>query len=234
MRKGYKYIFFLLLFALEVTGGRGTPVRSDTAYVWRTPDATFLEPYRADPEFDYGRNVLRVEGFWEMLWRHLQAWLFRHTDSEQWQTLFDVLLGVLLLAAMGCGAWLVLRERKRLGGRRAKEFAPELFEDITTQDETSYHRLLTEAESAADFVLAIRVRYAALLQLLDRREIIHWQASKSNRMYYYEIQNKEWRKRFGQLSDIFNCVCYGEFRVDAGVYQRVGRCFTDLEREVKA
>ena len=85
------------------------------------------------------------------------------------------------------------------------------------------HRLLAKAEQENDYVLAIRVSYSALLQMLDKKEVIRWDVSKTNQHYIYEIKNETWSRHFEEISRIFDCVCYGEFPVDETAYRNISR-----------
>ena len=94
-------------------------------------------------------------------------------------------------------------------------------------------RLLAKAEQENDYVLAIRVSYSALLQMLDKKEVIRWDVSKTNQHYIYEIKNETWSRHFEEVSRIFDCVCYGEFPVDETAYRNIKRYFTEFRKEVE-
>ena len=101
------------------------------------------------------------------------------------------------------------------------------------QEADSFVRLLAKAEQENDYVLAIRVSYSALLQMLDKKEVIRWDVSKTNQHYIYEIKNEMWSRHFEEISRIFDCVCYGEFPVDETVYRNIKRYFTEFRKEVE-
>lgn len=101
------------------------------------------------------------------------------------------------------------------------------------QEADSFVRLLAKAEQENDYVLAIRVNYSALLQMLDKEEVIRWDVSKTNQHYIYEIKNEAWSRDFEEISRIFDCVCYGEFPVDETAYQNIKRYFTEFRKEVE-
>ena len=101
------------------------------------------------------------------------------------------------------------------------------------QEADSFVRLLAKAEQEYDYVLAIRVSYSALLQMLDKKEVIRWDVSKTNQHYIYEIKNETWSRHFEEISRIFDCVCYGEFPVDETAYRNIKRYFTEFRKEVE-
>ena len=69
--------------------------------------------------------------------------------------------------------------------------------------------------------------------MLDKKEVIHWEVSKTNQHYIYEIRNETWSRHFEEISRIFDCVCYGEFPVDEIAYRNIKRYFTEFRKEVE-
>lgn len=150
------------------------------------------------------------------------------------QTMDIILKIVLGLFALGIVYLLVRNRDKFLFRRRETDFFPEDSVEYTGEQEAdSFVRLLAKAEQEYDYVLAIRVSYSALLQMLDKKEVIRWDVSKTNQHYIYEIKNEMWSRHFEEISRIFDCVCYGEFPVDETVYRNIKRYFTEFRKEVE-
>ena len=150
------------------------------------------------------------------------------------QTMDIILKIVLGLFALGIVYLLVRNRDKFLFRRRETDFPPEDSVEYTGEQEAdSFVRLLAKAEQENDYVLAIRVSYSALLQMLDKKEVIRWDVSKTNQHYIYEIKNETWSRHFEEVSRIFDCVCYGEFPVDETAYRNIKRYFTEFRKEVE-
>ena len=102
---------------------------------------------------------------------------------------------------------------------------------VNAEGEGQYARLLGDALGREDYVLAVRLRFAAVLRLLDERGIVRRGAGKTNRDYFYEIGDEARRRAFGRLCWVFDRVAYGEFPFGAEAYRQVEREFDDFEKE---
>lgn len=237
------WISYIILFIL--VSGRGMlcagvlPAErwsdGDTSLVVRSPGVDFLEKYRKDAAFDYSLSPKPHSGIWDRIKRWIIERLFRMSMSRSVSQVFDwVMYGFMILFG-GWLIWWVLRHRKDLRWRRRHEgvFANDVVEYNGEQGEDTFSRMLMRAEQEGDYALAVRVNYSGLLQVLDKREIIHWQASKTNRDYVYEIRDVAWSTTFSELTRIFDHVCYGEFAVDEGVYRNIKQRFVDFRKEVE-
>lgn len=123
---------------------------------------------------------------------------------------------------------------KFLFRKRETDFFPEDTVEYTgEQGADVFTRMLAKAEQERDYVLAIRVNYSALLQMLDKKEVIRWDISKTNQCYIHEIKNETWNCHFREISRIFDCVCYGEFPVDEIAYRNIKRYLRTSERRWK-
>ncbi len=86
----------------------------------------------------------------------------------------------------------------------------------TSRNETIYGRNFEkeadEAISKRDLKLAVRIYYLRMLKELTEKGLIHWQADKTNRSYFYEIP-PDLRKEFGDLTEAFEYCWYGHFEI---------------------
>ena len=222
MKRLIKYIIlFVFVCVGNVTwaeeGERESSLSPDSSYVLRAPKADFLEKYRKDAAFDYTTNIEDSASIWDWIKRWILERLFRIKVSEGSMQTMDIILKIVLgLFALGIVYLLVRNRDKFLFRGRKTDFSPE-----------------DSAEQENDYVLAIRVSYSALLQMLDKKEVIRWDVSKTNQHYIYEIKNETWSCHFEEISRIFDCVCYGEFPVDETAYQNIKRYFTEFRKEVE-
>lgn len=241
MRGVIRYIIlFLFVFigsAIRTDGsGRVSLTPRDSSLVLRTPDAGFLEKYKKDPAFDYTLNIQDDPGIWDRIKRWVLKRLFKMNPSKGSLQALDVILYVLAaLVAVGL-VYVVIRNRNKFLFRRREEklFPDDSVEYTGEQDADAFVRLLAKAEQDNDYALAIRVSYSGLLQVLDKKQIICWEASKTNRNYIYEIKNEAWSRTFEEISRIFDHVCYGEFPVNEVEYRNIKRYFVDFRKEVES
>jgi len=236
-----KYIIlFLFVFigrAMWANGsGRESLTTRDSSYVLRTLDADFLEKYRNDPAFDYTRKIQDAPEIWERIKRWVLERLFKMNPSESSLRVLDIILYVLAtLVAVGLVYVMIRNRNKFLFRKRENVLSPDDSVEYTGEQEAdTFVRLLAKAEQDHDYVLAIRVSYSGLLQMLDKKQIIRWESSKTNRNYIYEIKNKAWSRTFEEISRIFDHVCYGEFPVNEVEYRNIKRYFIDFRKEVES
>ena len=231
------FVFIFIGSAIRMEGSDREPLLArDSSYVLRTPKADFLEKYKKDAAFDYTQKIQDGPTIWDRIKRWILERLFRMKASEGSLQALDIILYILAtLVAVGL-VYVVIRNRdKFLFRRREEEFFPDDSVEYTGEQEAdAFVRLLEKAEQDNDYVLAIRVSYSGLLQMLDKKQVIRWEASKTNRDYIYEIKNKAWSRTFEEISRIFDHVCYGEFPVSEAEYQNIKRYFVDFRKEVES
>lgn len=208
---------------------------SDSLYVLRSPDAHFLEKYREDAAFDYGVTSHESLGLWDWIKQWILEHLFRMKISKGTMAMLDFLLYAVVILSVAGGLFYFWKKKGRfhIGGKKEKFFPEEVVEYNGEQDGNTFSRLLEKAEQEANYELAVRIAYSGLLQLLDEKQIIQWKSSKTNRSYVYEIKNGDWSHTFEDLSRIFDCVCYGEFSVNAEVYLTIKQYFAEFRKEVE-
>ncbi len=103
-------------------------------------------------------------------------------------------------------------------------------ETITTAEADS---LLTRAEKAEQFTLAVRLHYLGLLKTLDRGGLIRYQRDKVNRDYLREMGETEFAAAFGRVTLDYERHWYGEYPLDRLSYRGVNERFLELRRAVE-
>ena len=219
-----------------VMAGEGTDVpvwAEDTAYVERRPGEEFLERFRDDPDFHYAPQGEETASLWERFWAWLRELLSSNGMRERtgdwevylWMGLAAAVFAVLIYLFVRHKGWRAFRRKPK-----DADFAPE-GTDLAAEGEGQYARLLGDALGREDYVLAVRLRFAAVLRLLHERGIVRRGAGKTKRDYFYEIGDEARRRAFGRLCWVFDRVAYGEFPFGAEAYRQVEREFDDFEKE---
>ena len=229
MRLLIKYTLFFLLWTTQ--GVAAEPV-VDTAYSLRSVPAEYLEEYRSDPYYRYTETKVPA-GWWNRFVEWLARKLFTSTDRTTRDTLdFSLKLAIVVLVL---GAFFLLIKSGVISpfGRKARKIGDVLPDSIDFSDEDTYPRLLAEALAKEDYPQAVRVRFLYLLKLLDEMEIIRLDLRKTNADYRAEINRKELKKGFGELAYYFECVSYGDFRVESEAYGHIGHCFDRFQEGLK-
>ena len=212
------------------SGERAAVAWADSGYVERGPGEEWIETYRENPDYQYTKPEVRGPSWWERFLR----WLL---GNEVDDTVGDVIVDVLLGIAAGLALWGIVVFIRRKGWRVFARGGREEWKRGTVEMGNAGERVVTprqweEAAERGDFLTAVRLRFAAVLRLLDGRGIVHRRAGKTNREYGNEIADEGLRRRFGRLGWVFDRGTYGEFPFGAEAYRQAEREFDDFEKEV--
>ena len=83
-----------------------------------------------------------------------------------------------------------------------------------------FEKLIKNTLESNEKRLAIRYYYLWLLKKMAEKEIIEWDAEKTNSDYLNEIQNPYQKDNFAYLSYLYNYIWYGEFELDENTFDR--------------
>ncbi len=97
---------------------------------------------------------------------------------------------------------------------------------------STYEALITEAEEAGNYNLAIRYLFLGTLKNLKDRELINFTASKTNSQYLKEVNTKGGPERFEFLIHHYEYAWYGKFSIDANTYQHLKKEFQSFNEKV--
>ncbi len=212
-------------------------------FAWRLPrlrrtnrrHSSFLAAFVRDMLHTLGRWFAKV---WEMLNRFLRMmrdWfrhLFRHAggprtprSARESRTMLAMLAWILLVAALGFAAWLVVnswRRRRRTPKPGPKievepEPEPDLEADYVPPQDLPYRRWLDKAAELArngEFRLAVRALHLAALGILAEHRLLQPSRSKTDGEYRREVQRHGHAyplapALFLELSNGFERVWYG-------------------------
>lgn len=109
-----------------------------------------------------------------------------------------------------------------------KKVAEKLIYEDEDIHETDFERLLKKAISEKNFRLATRYYYLSLLKKLTDLKTIEYHKDKTNTEYLFEIENKDIRKQFSEVSYIYSYVWYGEFPIDSYKFKTVEKKYKSL------
>jgi len=88
---------------------------------------------------------------------------------------------------------------------------------------------IDKAQKEGDFALAIRYLNLMNIQLLAKRELIHWKHTKTHVELIEEIESEELKKDFGRNVNIYNRVWYGNLPVDKAKYEEYASYFLTFQ-----
>ena len=100
-------------------------------------------------------------------------------------------------------------------------------------DPSTYEALISEAEEAGNYNLAIRYWFLKTLINLKDKGLISFAASKTNRQYLNEVNAKSGPDRFEFLVYHYEYAWYGKFELTEQTYPLVEKEFAEFNRYMK-
>ncbi len=88
-----------------------------------------------------------------------------------------------------------------------------------------FEKLIKQSIQAGEKRLSIRYYYLWLLKKMSEKQIIEWDAEKTNSDYLYEIKSETFKKEFVYLSYLYNYIWYGEFELDEATFEKARKAF---------
>ncbi len=182
----------------------------------RIPAKDKIEEFKKDSRFDYAKNNQQGAqiSWWDRLWYNISEFIGNLLGSvaDSGALSFVVITICILMVCFLLLKLLGVDYRTVLGKKKID--TPEI--DIYTENvhDMNFDALISNALQNRDYRLAIRFLYLKNLKSLSDKEIITWNANKTNYSYQYEIRNNNLRNKFLETTLIFDYVWYGEFPVE--------------------
>ena len=95
-----------------------------------------------------------------------------------------------------------------------------------------FEKLIKDTEKSGEKRLAIRYYYLWLLKKMSEKNIIDWNAEKTNSDYLFEIQNENLKKEFNYVSYLYNYIWYGEFELDYATFEKAKISFENALKSI--
>ncbi|MFB6305392.1 MAG: DUF4129 domain-containing protein, partial [Flavobacteriales bacterium] len=103
---------------------------------------------------------------------------------------------------------------------------PEMNVAETTEEDID--KEIEIAEKNKDYHSATRYSFIKVLRSLHHNEMIEWEENKTNLEYYREIPREELKSLFLEVSDIFDAIWYGDYKMDEELYRSSLKPFENL------
>ncbi len=237
-------VFCLGSFTLNAGPEKIKKVKYDSAIIFKrdaSPDQQ--KEYNKNEVWRYDRdkkdNATKAEetvfdrmwnGFWDKM-----AESFMHSDHSRGFNPWTI-LWILILAAIIILVILKLTDSGVStlfsGKSRVSEKSDATLEDVNIHD-IDYEKDIREALHKMDYRLAVRLWFLRTLKTLSDEELLKWTIDKTNSDYYYELSGSTFQKEFGEVTNVYDYIWYGEFPVDAGSYSIAEDKFKVLAGKIK-
>lgn len=194
----------------QQAAARVLPADRTPALRQRLPDAERLRELRGQRDFRYVEVKSELSA-WDLLWARFWRWVAELLETPSGKFVWKYGIYAFLVAAL---AFVVLKlmqvDLTRAFGRAPRR--ADLSYDTETEDlhALDLDALLTQAEDARNYRLAVRLGYLRVLRQLSDRGLIRWQPDKTNHDYLYELPAGPLPEAFRELTRQFEYVWYGE------------------------
>lgn len=234
----YKFGYLFLFFNLLVCCVWAMPnvQQIDTAkLVVRNFDNTKIDSLKALEDFNYQENIVEEtasiwERFWAFIW-YIISEFFKSEGVRENSKLIYLILG---LACVAFIVFIILKMNKNslLAGESLEN--PDLnFEDLENIHEVDFDAEIANAVKSNNYRLAIRLLYLKALKELSTKNLINWDASKTNLQYINELKNQNIRSQFADLTFKFEYAWYGNFGLEPVDFKAVESEFSSFYQTIK-
>lgn len=192
-----------------------------------------IEQYRADGDFNYRYGYQQSISIWQQLWQ----WILQQLGKLFGEVNFSFPVGWALY--IFC-AFMIIFAVLKLSGvsvsglfTREKQLSNMQVQDMLEEDihELNFEEEISKARQAADFRRAIRLLYIYTLKKLADSELILWHPGKTNADYQSELMQENIKPGFRRLSIYYEYAWYGEFPVDAALYEKVNSLHQAIDHQ---
>lgn len=194
--------------------------------------------YTDDADFNYEEEIEESSSFLKDIWNwfvnkitQFFEWIFGVETAPTYLAIFlelipYILLGLLLFLIV----WWVLKINIRNQKKSEKNWnTVHLSEEENIIKNENIDDLISQALNAKNYRLAVRYYYLLILKLLSKKDIIAWELQKTNSDYLYEIEKKELKAPFADITRLYDYIWYGDFTIDEAKYNRVATEFDSLK-----
>jgi hypothetical protein len=219
---------------LQFFGTGQKQVQVDTAAIEvRAFDASKLNEYKADRQFQYDKMNEPAIGLWDRFW----MWVWWKVDQVMStkagrNTVWSVLI-VLGVAVLAFFVYKVMQMNK--AGLFVRSAGSRL--DFAVGEENIHQIAFDEAIANAindrNFRLATRLLYLQSLKILSDKNEIEWRINKTNTDYVREVKEKPWQSLFRNLTFQFEYVWYGETQIQKDKFENLHAEFKQLHNQLQ-
>lgn len=198
----------------------------------------FKQKYKSD---DFVYEVKAPEkGLWERFKEWLAFWLkktFSISDVETSISIVGIIIRVVSILIICYVIYLIAKlilnkEGQWIFGKSTTKKIIEHDDIERNLKYVDFEKLIKDTLNAGDKRLAIRYYYLWLLKKMSEKNIIDWNAEKTNSDYLYEIQGENLKKDFKYVSYLYNYIWYGEFELDDATFEKAKKSFEDTIKSI--
>lgn len=197
----------------------------------RSFDKTRLSKFKTNPDFNYKLAPTVAESLWDRFLQWLSQLLgaiFTGATMTNWGR-------VLVYAAAFIGFMAILLTILKVnafrvfysGADRGTVSTSVFHENIHEMD---FDALIRDALEKGKYRDGIRLLFLKSLKIMTDKQLIYWQAGKTNHDYVEELSEGELKINFNELSFYFDYAWYGNFSVNEDTFHKTEKLFNALQQ----
>lgn len=170
------------------------------------------EKLSSDPVFRYKYKEIKEELPNQQMdwWLNMLTKLFQFFASGFGKMLIWILVALMVLGIL----FNVLQARGNIFfSKKDKKMPTQHAENADSFLPDNWESAIEEAKQDGNYRLAVRYAYRHLLVLLQEKEMIQYQAAKTNYHYGLELAGTSFHKDFLQITLQYEYIWYGEFEI---------------------
>ena len=213
-----------LTFLLVILGSFllvGQEETDSTQFQIRGFDDGALDLYKSQRVFNYSKDPDFESNFLQRFWNYILEQLYGLLGEKNTGQLFKWILVILALTGL---VFFIRSAQKGVwtSPLEATDTVEDNWHEVNENtNQERLEKLLQQAINADAYRMAVRLHFLILLKQLNDVEIIRIQEHKTNQDYSLEIDDLYLRADFGQASQIFEYVWYGEVPIQQSEFQDI-------------
>lgn len=237
-------VVIVLLGSFSLRAGPDTKrtLRFDTAsIVVREASPDKQRAYSEDEVWRYDRDQVETKDepnvfdrMWNGFWEKVMEGFMSSGSGDGfnpwtilWILIFVAIIVLVILKVTNTGISTLFT-----GRARKTEKTDATLEDVDIHA-IDYESEIRDAIAKGDHRLAVRLWFLRTLKAFSDKELLAWKIDKTNSDYYYELSGTAYQKEFGEVSNVYDYIWYGEFPVDESSYSRAEEKFRGLFGKIK-
>jgi len=231
MKVVIKILAFLLLF--YSTAFATDTGKANNIITVRRASTEKIQKYLSDKDFKYENDYTQKTGFWDAIlqwiYRHLFKPLFKNYNITTWDILeYAIAIAALILIIY----FLIKSDRVGLFYKKSKSDSLNLSDTEEDIRQMNFTKLIDEAIEKGQYRVAVRYLYLKLLRDLSDRQLITWQAEKTNRDYSNELRPSALGKPFTQVTFLFDYAWYGDMPINDASFKNIRESFEQFNKQL--
>lgn len=239
------FYILLFLFCAEFYGQDSLSKTEKKGIVYTEKDlkidSSKIEQLQFEPSFkekyDSDDFIYEEKSKEQNIWDRFKEWLaeifsklFGFTNNQAAMGAVVIFLRVLAVLLILFVVYLIVKsilnkEGKWIFGKNSDRRLINYDEIEKNLHLVDFEKLIKQSIQSGEKRLTIRYYYLWLLKKMSEKQIIEWDAEKTNSDYLYEIKSENFKNDFAYLSYLYNYIWYGEFELDEATFEKARKAF---------